>query len=505
MKDKKGTELKTNDNTEKKDIGRKTRQLIFSTNAVLFTVVVLIVFVLVNLVIEQVPLNLDLTEEKLYTLSETSEKVMDGLTDKVEIYALYDRVSGEADSEKADVIKILDLYDNHENVEVSYVDISKKPAFVKNTVGENNASDYSSGDYIVKCGEKIRKIDDDDMYILYEQQINYFYAQTITTGLQVENKVTSAIVRVTSEVPKIYWSVDFGEAEVTDNNYSSFVENIEDANYDILPLNLKTQDIPEDASVIFFVRPMSDLDDKTVDKLKYWFDRGGNAFFFMDAENYDGNYITTDFKNFNKVLLRFGLEINYDVIEESEEKRYKDDEDYIFIADTIAAGALESTESYKVLCYNTRSIDILTTIDSSYYEAAALIETSVGASSISLLEDKTEPLGKRIVAASSVCYAGHAESKAVVFGSSANLQYAQTYYFGTSGIDTVKDSLDWMDIYTGENPADSIEGKTYNSVVSTVVDVTESEEKVLAFIITIAIPLVIFIIGFVVWVKRRHL
>ncbi|MBE7065347.1 MAG: hypothetical protein E7384_06010 [Ruminococcaceae bacterium] len=508
MKKRENQELNAENMTvEKKDLGRKARQIIFSTNAVIFTAVVLVVFVLLNIVIEQIPLNLDLTEEKLYTLTETSEKVLDELEEKVEIYALYDRVSGESDSDKSSVIKVLDLYNNHRNIDVSYVDISKKPAFVKNLVGENNAADYSSGDYIVKCGDKTRKIDSSDMYITYEQQVYYFYTQKTTTGLAVETKVTGAIVRVTSEVPKIYWSVDFGEAVVNDAEYSTFVNNIEDSNYDIVPLNLKTQDIPADASVIFFVRPTADLDDKTVDKLEYWFDRGGNAFFFMDPKDSKGNFINVNFTNFNKVLLRFGLKINDDFVEEGEDYRSntKDEEDSYFLMSTLSAGSLENEESYKLYCFNTRSVSLLTTLNSSYYETASLLETSDEATSIILSDGKTGTAGKKIVAASSTCVAGHKESKAVLFGSSANLQSLQVSWGGNAGIKLVKDNLNWMNLNSVENPGDSIDAKYLNSVVKTIVDATESEQKVLAIIIAIAVPLVVFVAGFIVWLRRRHL
>lgn len=517
MKKKNETEITENksvpQDNDKKELGRKARQVIFSVNAAIFTIVVLVVFVLVNLIVEQVPMNMDLTEEKLFTLTETSDNIVNGLKEKVEIYALYDRVSNESDSNRGDVIKVLDLYDNYDNVEVSYVDIGRKPVFVRDTVGENNASDYSEGDYIVKCGNRTRRIAADDMYALTEVQQNYFYTQKYKTGIQVETKVTGAIVRVTSDVPKIYWSVGFGEADYTDVNYSTFVENLDDANYEVKTINLKSEEIPEDADVIFFVRPTKDLDDKTVDKLNYWFNFGGNAFFFMDPKDGDGKYITEEFTNFNKVLERYGLAIEHDFVIEGSEKSYKDssgnteNEDSIFLTSTIQAGSLENTAAHELWCYNTRSVRLLATLDVSLYESAAFMETSIEATSISLLDGKQSSPGKRVLAASAQSYKTHTEdgSKVVVFGSSENLQYAQVEYFGSEGIKAVKNSLAWLDIDTIENPADSIDAKTYNSGVSTFVNTEGNESMVIAIIVAIVIPVVVFAIGFIVWLRRRHL
>ena len=483
-----------NGSAEKKS---QKQRIIFGANALILIAVVIVVAVLLNIVVEQIPMNLDLTEEKLFTLTETTENVLAGIEEDISIYALYDRVEGENDTTTADVIKVLDLYDSYDNIEVSYVDLDKKPAFLTNTVGANSAGDYSEGDYIVKCGDRTRRIDGDDMFALYEETYMYIYTQNIVTGLQVETKVTGAIVRVTSDVPVVYWSVDFGETESSSTYYSEFVEAIEDSNYDIKEISLKTDEIPEDASAIIFMSPTEDLTGEAADKLIDWFNDGGKAFFFMDVEDAQGNRIYASFK-------KFSLCINNDIIDESDEYKYASDSDSIFKTTTLTAGSLEKAEATNVYVLNTRSISILDTADD-YQEPEAIMATSNEATAVSLEEEDDTSVGKKIIAASSQKVDGTETSQIVVFGSSGNVQSSALAFFGNSAINVVKDSLEWMDIETVENPADSIEAKSYNSVMSSIVDVTEKETKVIAIIVAIVIPVIILIIGLVVWLRRRHL
>lgn len=57
-----------------------------------------------------------------------------------------------ADTQRAEVIRILDLYDAYSHVNVSYVSLDSNPNIVNETVGQASAAAYSEGDYIVKSG-----------------------------------------------------------------------------------------------------------------------------------------------------------------------------------------------------------------------------------------------------------------------------------------------------------------------------------------------------------------
>ena len=114
------------------------RRFRFGSNMIVMAILVIVVFVVLNLVLERfsTPLTLDLTSEKLYSIGDVTKKSMESLEKDVEIIALYDRVKGEADTNKVAVIKVLDLYEPFEKIKVSYVDPDSHPSFILDTVGK---------------------------------------------------------------------------------------------------------------------------------------------------------------------------------------------------------------------------------------------------------------------------------------------------------------------------------------------------------------------------------
>lgn len=88
--------------------GTKGKRLARGTNMTVLVAAVVAIAVILNLLLELVPLNIDLTTEKLYTLTEVTEKVLDELKNDVTVYALYDRLAGETDSNAntAQIIKV---------------------------------------------------------------------------------------------------------------------------------------------------------------------------------------------------------------------------------------------------------------------------------------------------------------------------------------------------------------------------------------------------------------
>jgi hypothetical protein len=92
-------------------------------------------------------------------------------------------------------------------------------------------------------------------------------------------------------------------------------------------------------------------------------------------------------------------------------------------------------------------------------------------------------------------------SKILLTGSSLNLQdeYIQSTGSTIAGGILVK-SLNWM--ASNSNEGDLIPTKEYNTET---VSVTESQYKLWSVIGYLVYPLIIVVIGFVIWIRRRHL
>lgn len=476
-------------------ISEKTkRRFRYGTNSLILTAVVIVITVILNILLEKLPLTFDLTAQKLYTLSEDSVEILDEVKkngNSVEIIALYDKVKGEADSNKSVVMKMLSKYESYDNITVKYVNTDKDPSFVVNTVGADRAKSYSKGDYIIKSGNNIKRVAADDMY-----EINWYTGEV--TGFKIEKSVTSAILHVTSEnIPKVYVSTGFGESSIS--KYTSLTENIQYMNYEIDSIDLTKEEIPEDAKVILFIGPKKDLSMVAYDNLVKWFEEGGhNAFFLMDYDS-----AGTNLDNFNKVFDMFNLRINNDIIHESE-KYHLSNLPMRFEAKTKTAGSLEQLAERKILIFETRSIELLNRTND-YVKANAIIVSSSEAKSLPISEGQTNTngiVGTHVLAATATYTKPEQSSKIFVTGSSLNVRddYVQTYPNNEGGFIMLY-TLQWM--HYSFNRASTI--PTVSSSSGNAIAVTDSQKDMIGVFSIFVWPAAIILTGGVIWMRRRHL
>ena len=505
-----------NDNKQDKKKNGLIRLVTKRTNFGIFIAIAVIAFVLLNLLAQFIP-NIDATTGGIFTLTKTTEDVLNGLDQNVTIYALYDEVTGRSDvgaKGRAEQMGILDKYDAFSKVKVEYVDLDKRPGFLKSVVGEEKAANYSKNDYLIKCGDKVRHVSTSEIYstVAYEDTENYYGTQIYTTGIKLETKLTSAIIKVTSETPVICYSTGFGEYK--QSRFSHLLDYIGYNGYDIEEINLKEQTIPENAVCIVFMGPKEDMGSTVSENLKKWLGEGNAAFFFMDVQDYDsGNMIYNDFTNFRSIFKEFGLDIEKTKIDESNERKLINQSgDNIFYAETLSTGALENLKNLKVNIKNTRSIDV--TEKKGQYDTftpAAIIKTSRDAKIESVENENKSYVSEAVIAASSEAYTSYstkvnAMAKIVLFGSSQSFMNAFLEEFGTeSARQIMNESMRWMELDIKANVADSIEAKQYNNGVKSAVVVTQNEMTAITIVVMIVVPLLIIAAGFIIWLYRRHM
>lgn len=475
------------------------RRFRYGTNSIVLTVVVIVVAVIVNVVLEGFPLTIDLTEQKMYSLTKDSVKILDRIQKEgkeIEITALFDRVRGEADEKRSVVIKMLDKYDRYDNITVKYVDTDKNPAYVVNAVGQERASEYSKGDYIVKSGDKIKRIASNDMYVT---QMNLMTFSNELVGYTIEKSVTSAILFVTSEeIPKIYFSTGFGEKSLS--QYSELKKNIEYINFEVDTIDLSKDDIPEDAKIIMFLGPRQDLTLQAYDNLSKWFDEGGHHAVFMMDYDISG----TKFDNFNKIFDTFNLRINNDVVFESP-KYHLSNLPMRFDASTRTAGALSKVPETKIKVFETRTIEVLSRTND-YVKADAIVVSSSEAKAVPIVEgsnldENKGVVGTHVLAATATYTRPTSSSKILLTGSSLNVKDDYVSVYGNTAGSVVLYTLQWMHASLNEGDYIPVVAATSGSAIS----VTDKQKDMLGIFSIIAWPACILITGGVVWFRRRHL
>ena len=210
---------------------------------------VLVLAVLLNLLVRAIPAKyteFDLSEAKMYTLSDSTKTLVEGLEKDVHIYYLC-----ETGSEDAIITKLLDHY-AAESGHLSWE--QKDPTLYPTFAAKYGAENVSSGSLIVTCGENSTVLDAADLY-------EYDYTDYYTTGSASvtfggEKQITSAIYKLTAVGQShAYYTTNHGEQTLTD----SLTDALDAQNIDAQPLNLLTSTIPEDCDLLIINAPTTDF------------------------------------------------------------------------------------------------------------------------------------------------------------------------------------------------------------------------------------------------------
>ena len=272
--------------------------------AALITIVVLAALVLVNLLVQQIPAQIDLTENKLFSLSEQSLKLLESLEEPVAIYALY-----AAGDEETNIVEVLRKYEQASKlVTLEMIDPELNPGFVSRY--DEDGSGISAGSLIVESGDRFRVIPNIELYnISYSQQ-----GQPQLMGLQIEPKVTQAINYVASGyTPMLYELTGHGEFPLSDYGIAPALEA---ENYEIRSLNLVTAPaVPEDASVLLVMSPKFAISEPELEKIHDYIDAGGRAIILTD-------FIGDPSPGAAAILKSYGLGIEPGFLMENDKRRY---------------------------------------------------------------------------------------------------------------------------------------------------------------------------------------
>ncbi|MCH5253702.1 MAG: Gldg family protein [Lachnospiraceae bacterium] len=275
--------------------------------------------IVVNIVVNQLPtefLSIDVTSDRLYTLSDETKELLFDLSEDVTIYILANEDYKDAALDKT--VKMIEDLSGH--ITVSYVDPSANPLFYSNYTG--TAPEENS--LIVVGPKRSRVINYND---IYEYDLDYAYYQETgetsyrVTGFDGEGQITSALAYVTTEdMPKIYMITGHGEL-VPEGQYTRAIQK-ENVEYEELSL-LSVEEIPEDAQAVILDAPTSDYSKDDVDKVIAFLEKGKNAILIPTWTN-------ERLTNFEKILDYYGVSVADGIIVEQDMSMYYSIPFYLF-------------------------------------------------------------------------------------------------------------------------------------------------------------------------------
>lgn len=468
--------------------GLKNKKVRYGAFSTLTSIMVISVLIIVNIVASNFNKTFDLTPQKQFSIGEDSIEILNNVNIPINIYYL--AKTGEEEVFIDTMIK--DYIAHSSNITYEIKDPYIYAGFTNQF--KTNNEDIAVGSVIIQSEKRFKVI-----------PASSFVSQSYNggTSIDIEPQITNGIRYVSQdETSTLYYVTGHDEMEIA----TTISEQIKQANYDLLPLELFTTEIPENADALILTIPSRDYSEQEVEKVQQYLLNGGATLIVS------GN-VGDALPNFSKIYNDYGIQMNNGIAIETDTNRiaatYSGGSNptmfYPFYTDHEIGATLNTSGIYTFsqsacgisLADLTRQSvkveDVLVTSESSY------IKTSYESQTISKEEGDIDGPASLVVAVTdSQAIAGDTSSKLIISSMPYLMATDDNTLSGGGNGQFVLNSLNWL------------AGNEDNVYISSYIDNTQalSLTATNALVITlyslIILPLVVVIIGLVIWLRRRN-
>ncbi|MBQ8357638.1 MAG: GldG family protein [Clostridia bacterium] len=315
--------------------GKKFR---YGSVSVALTVVIIAAVILLNAIFtalsEKFVWYIDMTAEEIYTLSDEAKVLLDQVFynvdedgKRVSPRKYVDTATGEERDVEATIIfcstkdtmeaeatqryvlyTVLEMAKEYDNIKIKYVDYLTNPSAVSQ-YKESSGQSINAYSVIVTSGTQSRVYSLSSLFMLDSSD------STSIVGYNGEQRLVSALHAVTQvETPIACYTIGHGETDSlipSDSSGSPILTLLYETGYDVRPVDLSKEALPEDCSLVLIFDPQSDFMDidstgisdiSEIDKLKVFLDQKKSVMVFFDYE-------TPTLPNLEAFLKEWGVEI----------------------------------------------------------------------------------------------------------------------------------------------------------------------------------------------------
>lgn len=464
---------------------KKVRYGAFSTLTALLVIVVLIV---VNVVAGNFNKTFDFTPQKQFSISDDSIEIIETMEVPVNIYYLAS--TGEEDVYVDTLLK--EYVDHSDKINYEIKDPYVNATFVNQFKTDNE--EIETGSVIIESEKRFKIIPASSFYS--------YSSYTGGTSVDIEPEITNGIRYVSQDnTSTLYYVTGHEDMEIG----ASIIEQLNQANYEVLPLELFTEDIPEDADALIMTLPSRDYSESEVEKVNEYLLNGGAA--LISSGNVGDNL-----PNFSQIYNNYGIEMNDAIVVETDSSRIVNtilganptlfyptytehdintsliERNVYTLSQTACGISLSDLTRQSVIIE-----DVLVSTEDSY------AKTSLESDNIAKEDgDIDGPIPLVVAVTDNQSLVNDASTKLVVSSAPYLLEETSNSLSGGGNSEFVLNSINWL------------AGNEDNVYISSYVDTTEALALTAANAYTIAIfslvvlPLIIVIIGLVVWLRRRN-
>ena len=217
---------------------------------------------------------LDLTEDQVFRLTNTTKSILSELEDTVTFTYCNNR--SDADT---NLKEVLSRYASASSrIDVAYVDLDANPALVETY--NQKGIELSPDGVLVTCGIQSRFIPWSELYEIRTTSGGDGSQSYAITGLKAETMLTSAVVAVSGQdCPGVAFTA--GHSEDDSDALRNLVAN---SNYEVSQVVLGVDAIDEKVEVVVIAGAKRDFSEAELAVLEAFMDRGGNLCVFRDPE-----------------------------------------------------------------------------------------------------------------------------------------------------------------------------------------------------------------------------
>ena len=460
------------------------------------TAAVVAIVVVLNLIIGQLPekyRSIDVSNTKIYEISDTSKTLLKNLDQKITMKVL-------ANEEEADerIRTFLSKYSGlSKNISVEWID----PVLHPSVLEENDASENT---IIVSCEEtgKTTTVAFRDMIVT--DMYSYYYTGTASESeFDGEGQLTGAVNYVVNDAgQQVYRTIGHGEAALS----STINDLMNKNNYQVEEWNLLMEgSVPEDCELLLINAPTKDLTEEERTAIETYLGQGGDVMLLLGEKN------AAEMPNFAALMKTYGMEPADGYIADPE-RCYQGNYYYLFPQLSLSDEMADGISSEMVLVINAHGFtvtdaarDTITTtafMNSSDHAYAITEEKqtegsyALGAVAVETIEDETESESTEKSETTEDSETKESRFTVISAGSLIDSQITDTFT-------TLENTTIFMNAVTAnfdgvENL--SIEPKSLSIEYNTVQHI-----GVFSLLVIFGIPVLILVVGFVVWFKRRKM
>lgn len=475
---------------------------------VVFIAIIVVINILVSLVTERFPsLNIDLTAQKVNTLSDQALDVAKSVELETEIYLIGSEDAYRKNQnvyyssygiELGQVANLAEkLQEANSKISMDFIDPDTNPTFISEYPDET----LTTGAVLVRTDKRYKVVSIGD---LFSVQSNSSTGATETYS-KVDSALAAAIEVVNMDKVPVLTIATGHDEMLTTSTLSSFISLMEKDNFEIKEIDLLTEEIPEDTQLLMIPTPSTDYTEEEINKLREYLDDEERS---EDISLLVTSHTTqAELPHLASFLEEWGISVGEGMVAETDSSRIAlRNASYVLVD---AAEDVISENSYSnIIAPASRPVNVLfsssgdvvtqalwSTADTAYVVTEDMTETD---------DPDTAQQNVAAIATRSVKIDKTYKTRTVmVFGSS--WIFTDTF-IGASAFGNKSYISDLVKYATG---TDGSTVSVYTQSVQTnTLDITASAGTLNLLglgVFTIGLPLVILIAGFVIFLKRRHL